>query len=325
MTAAYINELSQVMNVNARTVSACVKGLASLHKTSVEDVVKILRTHFNVDHLGALPLEIRFLIAQGLPIKDVISLCSSSKSLLEICDVWQLWAAVMERDYGVKAGTDAKEKLKKVTQLKKEFSTHLSRAKNNKLSEQARQQSKEDEINLSKFIDSAVWEGYWLAGPVLVRELFNIGRHDYATEVVSAQEDLMVGLVLLKKNEEALRLGDVIYAEGTFVPIVIVSELIESPEFLSRKTTSEIDAIFDDLTQNILANINNKTAESIMWTAWSMDMGERTIERLLSSRADTAAHSPKRDVLETVEKRLNALKKELSDNPKTEKWVLEFY
>ncbi len=96
----WVKELAEIIRVDEEVVQNCVDMIAQQHKTNRANVIQILQTHFRPDLMSALPVELRFMILQGLSVKDIVSFCASSKDNIYLCDDPKLWSSLLSRDFG---------------------------------------------------------------------------------------------------------------------------------------------------------------------------------------------------------------------------------
>jgi hypothetical protein len=96
----WVKELAEIIGVDGQVIQDCVDVVAKQNKMNRSNVIEILQAHFRPDVISALPIELRFMILQGLSAKDIVSFCASSKDNIYLCDDPKLWSSLISRDFG---------------------------------------------------------------------------------------------------------------------------------------------------------------------------------------------------------------------------------
>lgn len=105
-----IDQLAEALNLEPAVVGSCLSNAAGRSGETIDTVIAILHRHYSIDQLSRLPHEIALLILNDVDVKDLISLCSTSRHLQTICDDQYFWSILLRRDFGLEEqGPRAKE------------------------------------------------------------------------------------------------------------------------------------------------------------------------------------------------------------------------
>lgn len=97
----HIKKIASLLEVPESTIKKCIKDISMKMNTTEENVLSILNKHFSFKLLHKLPPEIREMIIMDLPVKDILTFCSSSKAFMELCKDDTLWKILLKRDYNL--------------------------------------------------------------------------------------------------------------------------------------------------------------------------------------------------------------------------------
>lgn len=102
---AFVDKVSELLGIPSSTVAGCFDEVKKEFGTDTQLLVQVLEEHYenllkNYDHyLVSFPPELKELIVKDFPVKDIVSFCSSSRYLQEICQDEHLWRALFLRDF----------------------------------------------------------------------------------------------------------------------------------------------------------------------------------------------------------------------------------